>query len=165
MWGAPSGGSVAPACRAASGACPSTRSRTPEHRLDVDDRRPIQRLEVVHADPRALNRDDLHLVEADRVRAVGGASAEHAGQRVPAVVARMDTEYVSTGAVEPREHDDLVAGANVAQPIHHPFVEDQPRGRRSLAALLGRAARVGEGDCTTPMGASAMGDGSIARWK
>ena len=59
-------------------ACPDTALTLvdpPEHRLDVDDRGAVERLEVGHLHPRAVHGDHAHAVQPDRVRPVGRASA------------------------------------------------------------------------------------------
>src|SRR6267378_4087909 len=57
-------GAVIPA-NLSSRADPSTLDATVEHRLHVDDRRPVERLQVAYVDSRALNGENPHAVQAD----------------------------------------------------------------------------------------------------
>ena len=62
--------------------CESALLDAAEHRLEVEDRRAVERLEVAHADPGGVDRDDLHHVQADRVGAVRRAGVEDALLRI-----------------------------------------------------------------------------------
>src|ERR671914_694945 len=53
-------------------------SRLIEYRLQVHHRRAVDRLQRPHVKPLALDRQDLHLVQSDRVGAVGGPRVEDA---------------------------------------------------------------------------------------
>jgi hypothetical protein len=78
-----------------------------EHRLEVDDRRPVERFETPHSTAPTVDRDHFDFVEADRVRTVGGVSVEHSLHRVGDLVARMHAQDYAT--VEPSENDQLIA--------------------------------------------------------
>ena len=116
-----------------------------QHRLEVEHRRPVERLEVAHATRGAVDRDDLDEVEADRVGAVRRARVEDALLGVAQVAARMDPQHVATRAVEPGEDDHLVPGPDAVEPSATFGAEHQPCVRRSLVALLGGRGPVGEG--------------------
>src|SRR5438445_415500 len=49
-----------------------------EHGLYIQDWRSVQRLQVLHPHPSAIDRHDRHPVQPDRVRAIGRTCAEHA---------------------------------------------------------------------------------------
>jgi len=53
-------------------------SATRQHRLDVDYRRPVDHLELIHQDWEPLDGRDAHPVQTDRVWPVGGPGAEQA---------------------------------------------------------------------------------------
>ena len=101
-------------------------------------------LQVAHADPRALDRHDLHRVQADRVRAIGRARVEDALQRVGRIVARVHAQDVATRAVQPGEDDHLGARRDALEAVEHGRLEHQPGVGRPLATLLGRRRRVGQ---------------------
>jgi hypothetical protein len=65
-----------------------------EYRLDVDNGRPVDSFEAPHEQPGSVDRGDGDPVQPDRVRPVLGAGAEHAGLRVPGIVARVDGQHV-----------------------------------------------------------------------
>src|SRR5689334_13565335 len=52
-----------------------------QERLDVEDRGAVEGFQVAHMHPVALDRQDVHGVQADRVRPVRGAGGEDAGER------------------------------------------------------------------------------------
>ena len=104
-------------------------SGSPEHGLDVEHRRPVERLERADVHAGAVDREDPHLVQADRVGPRGRAGVEDALDRVGGVAARMHAQDVAVGAIQPGEEDDLVAG---------------------LAARRARRARRGRSAATPP---------------
>jgi predicted DNA-binding protein (MmcQ/YjbR family) len=122
----------------------------PEHRLDIDDRRPVHGFEIPNPNSPAVDRSDLHLVQPDRVRAIGGAGVEHSLQGIGDVVARMDAQDIATSAIQPREEDDLIPRSDALQAFEHGRVEHQPRVGRPLVALLGRRGGVGQGRLDLP---------------
>ena len=52
------------------------------------------------------------------------------------LAAWMDAQGGAIPTIQPRQHDDLVAGCEVTQAIRDPRVEHQPRRRRPFEALL-----------------------------
>jgi hypothetical protein len=56
----------------------------------------------------------------------------------------MHGQDVATGAVEPGEHDNLVAGAQVAEARGEPLLEHEPRVGRTLVSLSRCAGRIRE---------------------
>jgi hypothetical protein len=54
----------------------------------------------------------------------------------------MDPQDVAASAVEPGEHDDLVAHADVGEPLGVGGLEGEPGVRSALATLLRRGRRV-----------------------
>ncbi len=57
--------------------------------LDIHDGRFVERLEVPHANPGVVNREDLHGVQSDRVRPIGRTRAEHSAHGVVLITTRM----------------------------------------------------------------------------
>src|SRR2546430_13018689 len=117
---------------------PSTLDAAVEHRLHVDDRRPVERLQVADAHSRALNGENPHPVQSDRVGAVRRTGGEHTLQWVSRIAPRMDGQHVAPGAIEPRQHNHLVTDLQVAQSLAEPGVENKPGLRIAFDALLGR---------------------------
>src|SRR5690606_25407781 len=118
---------------------PSSFQEPIQHRLDVDDGRSVERLQVADPEPqRAFALHDPDAVEAHRVRPVLRARAEDAAQGGAQVVAGVDAQRLAVPAVEPRQDQDLLAHLQVRQPRLDPGVEDEPRLRRPLVALPGR---------------------------
>ena len=116
-----------------------------EDRFDVDDRRPVQRLEVPHLDPGGANRHDLDAVQPDRIRPVRRAGAEDALLSPGGVPARMDPEHVPARSIQPGQHDDARAGMEIAKALAHGLVEHEPGVGRPLVALFRRRLSVDEG--------------------
>jgi hypothetical protein len=112
--------------------------------LDVDDGGAVERLKLVDADAVAVDLGDPHGVQADWVRAVGGAGAEHSGQGQAGVVTRMHGLHVPAGSVQPGQHDDLGADLQIGRRNVHGRVQDEPGVRRTLVALPWRERAVGE---------------------
>src|SRR5205807_2312835 len=123
---------------------PSTLDAAVEHRLHVDDRRPVERLQVADAHSRALNGENPHPVQSDRVGAVRRTGGEHTLQWVSRLAPRMDGQHVAPGAIEPRQHNHLVTDLQVAQSLAEPGVENQPGLRRAFVALPGRGRPIDE---------------------
>jgi GGDEF domain-containing protein len=93
-------------------------------------------------DAPAVDLGDLDPVESDRVGPVRRARREHAGGRSRGVAARMDDERVAVRAIEPGEEEQLIARRDPPQALEHLRLEDEPRVRRPLVALLGRRLQV-----------------------
>ena len=64
----------------------STLQSSIEHRLDIEDRCSVDGLQVPDADSRALNDENVHTMETDRIWPIRRACAEHAPQRVGGIV-------------------------------------------------------------------------------
>src|SRR6476660_9306563 len=77
-----------------------------EHRLEIDDRRSVDRLQRSDADPLLLDREHAHPVEPDRVRTVRRASGEDAGERPRGIAPGMDLEDGPVRLVEPGQDQD-----------------------------------------------------------
>ena len=107
-----------------------------EHRLHVEDGRPVERLQVPHEQPRAIDGDDFHPVQSDRVRPVRRAGAEDARLRPRQVAAGVNDEHIATRPVEPGQQDDLGPNPKVAQAVARALIEDKVGVRRALVALL-----------------------------
>ena len=91
-----------------------------------------------------LQVEDLDLVEADRVRPVGRAGREHSAQRIAGVVARVHTENIAVGAIEPGDDDHAVAGGEAVERLGDVGVKGEPGVGRTLVALFRRRCRVGQ---------------------
>ena len=75
----------------------------PEDRLEVDDRRAVDRLERTDADPPRLDGEDAHPVEPHRVGTVRRAGGEDARERASGISPRVDLEDRPVRLVEPGE--------------------------------------------------------------
>ena len=61
--------------------------------LDVDDGRAVNGFKVLHVDPAiAFYFKDKDSMQTDGIRAIGGTSCEHALDRVPHIIARVNLE-------------------------------------------------------------------------
>src|SRR2546425_2012059 len=102
---------------------PSTFDAAVEHRLDVDDRRPVERLEIADADSRALNGEYPHAVQSDGVGPVRGARIEPPLLGVGRIAPGMDDQHVAPGTIQPCQHDDFIADSQIAQPVAEPGIQ------------------------------------------
>src|ERR1700680_3699909 len=68
-----------------------------EHRLDVEDRRPVERLQVPDPEPSTLHRDDPHPVNADRIGSARLSGAEDPLSRPSRVASRVHAEDIAAG--------------------------------------------------------------------
>src|SRR5215213_4016210 len=116
----------------------------PEDRFDVHDGCAVQRLEVRDPQSRSVDVEHSDPVQPDRVRPVRRAGREDAVLAAGGIPARVHLEHVARRAVEPGQHQQLVAGRDPVEPVGDALREHQPRLGRSLVALLGRARPVGE---------------------
>src|SRR5262249_33897330 len=109
-----------------------------EHRFDVDDRRAVERFDRSNPQAVSLNLAHLDAMEAQRIGAVRGAGGEDAGKRSVRIAARMHLGHVAIGAVQPGDHDDVVAGRNPQEGARNVRVDFQPGVRRAFGALSRR---------------------------
>ena len=112
---------------------------------------PVHGFQVAHLNPDAVDREDPHTVQPDRVGAVGRARGEHALLCSRRVAAGMYAQDVAPGVVEPREHDYLVAGVETFQALENRGREARPRVRRPSSPCFGTDARSASGDSTVPI--------------
>src|SRR5919106_6779403 len=126
------------------GMCSPLADIAAEHRLQVDDRRAVQRFEVAHPDSAALDGSDLHPVQPDRIGSVLRAGAEYALLRPRGIAARVYPQDVAACTIEPGEDDDLIPYLDAVEGLEHRRLEDEPRARRALVALLGGGRRIGQ---------------------
>src|SRR6185436_3311869 len=116
-----------------------------EHRLEVDDRRPVQRFETAYLHSTTVDGGDLRPVQADGVRAVRRARAENALPRPGGVPPRVDAQNVATSAIEPGEDEDLVARPEALESFEHLRLEDQPGLGCAFVGLPGGRFEIGQG--------------------
>ena len=115
-----------------------------EHRLEVEDRRPVQRFETAYLNAAAFDGGDLDPVETDGIGAVRRAGAEDALLRPRGVAPRMHAQNVAARAIEPGDQDDLYAGSKAAETLEHFRLEDQPGRRRAFVGLPGSRCEIGQ---------------------
>src|SRR5688572_1110591 len=108
-----------------------------EYGFDIDDWRAVDRFEAAHPQPSALDRSHVHLVQSEGIRTMRRASAEDAFGWPRRVAARMHGEHIATCAIQPGDQDEIVAGADVAQPRERFGLEHQPRLGRTFVSLPG----------------------------
>jgi hypothetical protein len=113
-----------------------------QNRLQVNDRRLVECLAVAHVDSVALNGQNLHPMQTDRVRPVRGSGVEDHLQVVGGIAPRMDEEHVALGAVEPRQHDHFRARFETEKAVAKPLVNDQPSVGRAFVPLLRRVPTI-----------------------
>jgi hypothetical protein len=121
-----------PPCKTA--ACRASCGRV-DGRLGVHDRRPVDRLQRVEFNPEPVARPDAGPVQADGVRPIGRAGAEHAGQRPAQVVLGMRAQLVAGRQVQSAEHHDLVARPQVLGTLRDLLIEADPRPGRAVALV------------------------------
>ena len=126
-----------------------------EHRFDVDDRSAVERLEVVHADARAVDLRDADAVEPDRVRAIRRARGEHAVLAAAHVAARVHAQHVAARAIEPGEHEQIFAGRDALPSPPATLASNTSHASGAPSSpCLGASARSLSGDSTMPIGCS-----------
>lgn len=126
-------------------------SLSSEDRLEVEVAVPVQRFEPPHADAQPVDRRDLHLVQADRVRPVGRPRGEHAHPRPGSGSPRVDDQHIRLRSVKPRQHEDLLPGAEASQALTHTGFEHEPRFRGTFVRLARCRFLIGSGDSTPPI--------------
>jgi len=104
-------------------------------RLDVHHRRPINCLQSVAFNPKPGARHNAGTVQADRVWPIGRTGTEHAGKRLAHVVLGMRAQLVAARQVEPGEHHDLIARAQVPGTLRDLLIEADPRPGRAFALV------------------------------
>src|SRR6185436_18455741 len=87
-----------------------------EDRLDVHDRRAVDRLDRADAQARTDDPPYGDGVEPERVRTVGRARCEDAREPAAPVVARVDLQHVALASVQPGDDEDLVARLQSSEP-------------------------------------------------
>src|SRR3954451_24154285 len=97
-----------------------------EEGFEVQDRGCVEGFEVADVDTRAVDGEDVHVMQADRVGPVGRTRGEDAGARAGGVVTLVDGEGVAVGAVEPGEQEYVGAWRQAFQRGGVPVVEDEP---------------------------------------
>jgi hypothetical protein len=100
--------------------------------------------EIPHPNAQVVDLEYLDGVQPDRIRPVGGAGAEHAGEWLVLIAAWMHREHVAPRSVEPGQHDELAADRDVRDALSGREAEDQPGVRRALVTLSGREVAVHE---------------------
>jgi hypothetical protein len=90
-----------------------------------------------------LDRADGDSVQADRVRAIGGASREDAGQRDGRVSSRMGLDDASIGPMKPGEKDEILPRCDAMQRASIGGVDLQERFRCARAAARAGGGGVG----------------------
>src|SRR5262245_66353766 len=71
-----------------------------EYGLYIQNRRSIQRFEITHPNPWAVDGDDLDPVQHDWVRSIGGERDEYAAHRSVRVAARVHSKHVAAAGIQ-----------------------------------------------------------------
>lgn len=144
----PAGGGLSPQLGGLIGAGRAARSAFLEaiqNRLDVDDWRPIQGLEVENLEAEgAFALDNPDPVNPHWVRPILRARAEDAAQRNVLIIPGMNPQRPAVAPVEPCEDQDLLACSQVPQAGLELRLEDEPRFGCSLVSLLRSVFRMCE---------------------
>src|SRR5262245_61760678 len=106
-----------------------------EQRLDIDDRRSIDRFQGRDPEPRTGDLQDRDPVEPDRVGAIGGARREHTLQRYIDPPARVHPKHVAARVVQPGEHYELVSHGDAGESRSDRGGELQPGLGSALVSL------------------------------
>ena len=112
--------------------------------FDVEDRGAVERLEMANAKPAPVDRDNLHRMEPDRVRAVGRARVEDSLNGIGRVAARVYPQDITSGAIEPREDDDLISRPDTVEALEHIWFDHQPGIGCSFVALRRGGLPIGQ---------------------
>jgi hypothetical protein len=115
-----------------------------EHRLDVDDRRAVDRFERPDVQTRTVDACHRHAMQADRIGTIRRSRCEHAGDRIPRVVARAHFEHLAPPLVQPGEHQDVVARLDAVEPTEKLWKHLDRRVGRSFVSLTWRALALGQ---------------------
>lgn len=130
----------AQAARSAAG-----RGFPPEQRLEVEDRRSIDRFHAVDRQPsRLLDAEHGHPVQSDWVRAIGGPCGKDTGHRIGKIVSRVHAQRGALTEVQPCEHEDVVAGSDPFETVRVLRQDLDDRLAPAAPALLGRLRAVVE---------------------
>ena len=106
-----------------------------EHRLEVDDRRPVDRFQAPHMYAHPINAEDAYPMQANRVRSARCPGAEDPGLGSAQVAARMHPQHGPVSLVQPAQHDDLLADRNAIQARLNLGVQHQVRVRCAFIPL------------------------------
>src|SRR3712207_3699523 len=106
--------------------CSSSLADIREHRLDINDRRAVDRLDWRNANALPGDLQHRHSVQPDRVWAIRRARGEYAGQWCAWVAAWVHLQHIAAGAVQPGQDNQLVASRDAGQPIRYLWIEIQP---------------------------------------
>lgn len=115
----------------------SSSVRWAETNLDVQDRRAVDRFEVLDMEGCPVHREHPHRVKPDRVGTVLRARREHATRLALRIVARADMKRVAVREVQPSEDDELYTRSEAIETCHELTIEHQLRIRGALVALAG----------------------------
>src|SRR5215210_9160027 len=105
----------------------------------------MNRLEWTDAQTGSFERQYLDTMEADRIGAVGGTSAEYALRGSRQVVAGMDAQEVATGTIQPSKQENFLPGSDPVEGRRRPWLKDEQSFRCSFVALLRGVARISQG--------------------
>ncbi len=98
---------------------------------------------AANVDADVVDRENRHLVQAERVRPMLRSRGEHAPNGSIRVPAGMHLPNGSIREVQPSDHDDIVARPKPVECLPDVQVEDEPAVRRTLVALTRRDGRIG----------------------
>ena len=122
------------------------------HRLDIHDRRSVDRFYWADFQFAVADFANGYAMQAQRIGPVGRAGGEHAGQRAIFVAAWMDLQNIAMGFVEPRDEDDFVAGSDAKQRVRESRIDFKPRVGAPSRPCLGALCRSTRGERITPIG-------------
>ena len=96
-------------------------------RLDVDDRRAVDGFDGPNPQAGSDHAPDGDRMQANRIRPIRRACREHACERAPLVVPRVNPEHVTPGLVQPRDDDEPVTCGDSLERWTERLAHLQPR--------------------------------------
>jgi hypothetical protein len=114
---------------------------TRQRRLEVDDRRSVDRFQTADMYEYPINIEHAYPVEANRIGPARCPGAEDAGLWSAQVSARMDPQDGPVGLMQPAQDDDLVADRYAVQGRFKIVIQDQVGVRCAFVALPRRIGR------------------------
>jgi hypothetical protein len=104
---------------------PSPLVSADQNGFQIEDGGTIDRLQMPNSNVGALDIENLHAMETDRIRTVCGTCCEHTSHWVGRVIPGMDDQQIAAGAIEPRQYEYFIALAKIADALRECGVDNQ----------------------------------------
>ena len=106
-----------------------------EHRFHIDDRGPVDRLEVFDAHAQPIDLRHFDPMEPDRIRPMRGTRVEDALRRPRCITAWLNDQHGAMRAVEPGEQHEVGPRLDTSQACRYVRLEYQPSLRCPFVRL------------------------------